>query len=115
MTKNQQTESSKRAKQNQVHKHVTHVHMWRIMHGVCICCLFLYIQLYTRRAKYLKGREKDSIDPSFMSEERAHESEGELVMHRHTPVYRSEGRGFFCCSYSSASNTCILSRSQQAN
>ena len=42
---------------------------------------------YTQRAMYLKGREKeywDFIDPSFMSEESAYESEGELVMHRHT-------------------------------
>ena len=42
----------------------------------------------------MKGKEKEywnSIDPSFMSEESSHESEGELVMHRHTPVFRSEG------------------------
>ena len=38
-----------------------------------------------------------------MSEESAHESEGELVMHRHTPVYRSEGRVSWGSSYSSAS------------
>ena len=77
--------TTRRAKQNQV---------FTVL--LCVCkCTTVVIQLYTRRAKYLKGKEKeywDSLDPSFMSEESAHESDGELVMHKHTPVYRSEGR-----------------------
>ena len=66
------------------------VHVYVYVLYVCFMCL----QLFKRRAKYLKGKEKNywsSLDPSFMSEESAHESEGELVMHKHTPVYRSEG------------------------
>ena len=72
---------------------------------MCVCFLLLYIQLYTQRAMYLKGREKeywDFIDPSFMSEESAYESEGELVMYRHTILKVTE---FSCYSYSSLSNS----------
>ena len=34
----------------------------------------------------------DTIDASFMSQESTHESDGELVMHNHTPVFHSDGR-----------------------
>ena len=55
-----------------------------------------FIQLYTRRKKFLKGGEKvywDQINPSYMSEESTHESDGEVVVHKHTPVFRLEGKG----------------------
>ena len=35
----------------------------------------------------------DQINPSYMSEESTHESDGEVVVHKHTPVFRSEGNG----------------------
>ena len=35
----------------------------------------------------------DQINPSYMSEESTHESDGEVVVHKHTPVFRSEGKG----------------------
>ena len=59
---------------------------------IYVCCMC--VQLFKRRAKYMKGKEKNywsSLDPSFMSEGSAHESEGELVMHKHIRVYCSEG------------------------
>ena len=51
-------------------------------------------QLYNRRKRHLKGQEQlywDSIDPSYMSEESTHESGEEVVVHKHTPPFRSEG------------------------
>ena len=35
----------------------------------------------------------DQINPSYMSEESTYESDGEVVVHKHTPVFRSEGNG----------------------
>ena len=62
-----------------------------------------FIQLYTRGAQFLKGNEHEywsSIDASYMSEESSHESDGEVVMHKHVPTYRSDGKifsqVFFC-------------------
>ena len=52
------------------------------------------LQLYARRKKYVKkGEEKywNDIDASFMSEESTHECDGELVVRKHTPTFRSEG------------------------
>ena len=56
-----------------------------------------FIQLYTRGAQFLKGNEHEywsSIDASYMSEESSHESDGEVVMHKHVPTYRSDGKIF---------------------
>ena len=44
--------------------------------------------------KYVKkGEQKywNDIDPSFMSEESTHECDGELVVRKNTPTFRSEG------------------------
>ena len=78
-------ENCRRAKQIQVTKNA---------HSSFASIFIIHFQLYKRRAKKLKGKEKeywDSIVASYMSEDSAHEEEGELVMHKHTPEYCSEG------------------------
>ena len=84
--------TNRRSKQIQVHNTVCIIHV-SVVHAP-----ITFLQLYTRRGKYLKGKGKtfwDSINASFMSEESAHESEGELVMYKHTPEYRSDGNRIF--------------------
>ena len=71
-------------------------------------CVFVVYSCTFSSIHEEQGTYWDSVDPSFMLEESAHESEGELLMHRHTPVYRVFLIFIFQCFYS-----CILSRSQK--
>ena len=65
-----------------------------------------FIQLYTRRKRLLKGGEKvyrDQINSSYTSEESTHESDGKVVVHKHTPVFPLKAR--FCPWWSHATTT----------
>lgn len=81
----QNKKTATRSMQNQV---------FTFLRYLCIMTTMYTFQLYARRKKYVKDGERkywDSIDPSFMSEESTHESDGEHVVHKHTPTFRSEG------------------------
>ena len=56
----------------------------------------------------------DQINLSYMSEESTHESDGEVVVHKHTPVFRSEGKGMIRLRFEASGNTHSC-RPQQAN
>ena len=54
---------------------------------------FVSLTLHPSQEVLERWREKywDSIDPSFMSKESTHECDGESVVHKHIPTFRSEG------------------------